>query len=63
MSNVSEVDEINNIDEVLEALRKVKAYCKDNTCGTCKLRKRNNRCGVVADTPNNWELKAKTYYM
>lgn len=60
MTNVSEVDEINNIDEVLEALRKVKEYCKSRRCSEC-LFKSNYRCSLMMDTPDKWDLD--NYYM
>ena len=63
MSEINVIDEINNIDEVLEALRKVKKYCNSIRCGECKFTRRDGRCGIVCDTPNNWRLEGRTYYM
>ena len=63
MSNINEYEEINNIDEVLEALRKVQNYCNSVKCGNCKLRTRDGRCGVCKNTPDEWNLQARTYYV
>ena len=58
MSNAHE------LEEVLEALRKVKKYCENHVnCKGCDLMTHEGKCGIRASYPDVWRLEGKTYYM
>lgn len=46
-------------EKILDALKVIKDTCMVHTCDGCPLRDNEHGCHLVAESPDNWEIREK----